>query len=143
MVSASKAKRDAKKAASGKTSKLSSKAASKNASAAASGDEQELDAHGNVIQKDEPATGEDKMGEVKRLADQIDHLGVSYALCGLSVVVLPHHHHAPDHHHPFPKSQQHHSLIESSLIPVPAIRSDHDGVFIFRDSKRWRLLIVA
>jgi hypothetical protein len=76
MVSASKAKRDAKKQASGKTSKLSSKAASKNASGNAS-DVEELDAHGNVIQKDEPATGDDKMDAVNKLKAQVDDLGKS------------------------------------------------------------------
>lgn len=69
-----------KKAAEGKktaTSRLSSKANSKNASAAASDNEEQLDAHGNPIQSDEPATGDDKMEAVKKLAAQVDKFGVS------------------------------------------------------------------
>ena len=84
MPSASKEKRLAKKAAEGKEKKTvasRSKANSKNASAAGSvaGDETppELDAHGNLIVKDEPATSADKMDEVKRLADQMDKQGIS------------------------------------------------------------------
>jgi len=81
MVSASKAKREAKKQAAGKTptSKLSSKANSKAASKANSenGDAVELDAHGNPIQSDEPATGADKMEAVEKLKNQIDKFGVS------------------------------------------------------------------
>ncbi|ROV88004.1 hypothetical protein VSDG_09172 [Cytospora chrysosperma] len=60
MVSASKEKRLAKKAADGKKSK-----------------KEELDAHGNPITSDEPATSADKMDEVKRLADQMDKHGLS------------------------------------------------------------------
>lgn len=85
MVSSSKEKRMAKKAAEGKksaTSRLSSKANSKNASAAASAaasdNEEQLDAHGNPIQSDEPATGADKMETVKKLTEQVDKFGVSY-----------------------------------------------------------------
>lgn len=59
-VSASKEKRLAKKAADGKKSK-----------------KEELDAHGNPIASDEPATSADKMDEVKRLADQMDKHGLS------------------------------------------------------------------
>ncbi|KAJ9132574.1 ABC transporter ATP-binding protein ARB1 [Coniochaeta hoffmannii] len=81
MVSASKAKREAKKQAAGKTptSKLSSKANSKAASKANSenGDAVELDAHGNPIQSDEPATGADKMEAVEKLKNQIDKFGIS------------------------------------------------------------------
>jgi ATP-binding cassette subfamily F protein 2 len=81
--SASKEKRLAKRAAEGKKTVASrSKANSKNASAAASvnGDETpptELDAHGNPVEPDEPATSSDKMGEVKRLAEQLDKHGLS------------------------------------------------------------------
>jgi ATP-binding cassette subfamily F protein 2 len=81
--SASKEKRLAKRAAEGKKTVASrSKAGSKAASAAASvnGDETppiELDAHGNPIESDEPATSSDKMGEVKRLAEQLDKHGLS------------------------------------------------------------------
>ena len=73
-----------KKAEAGKktaASRVGSKNASKNASAAASDDESpELDAHGNPIQSDEPATGADKAESVKRLADQVDKFGVSCSL---------------------------------------------------------------
>lgn len=71
MVSASKEKRLAAKAAAGKGKK------SKDASKANSGDEVELDAHGNPVKSDEPATGADKLDEVKRLADQMDKYGLS------------------------------------------------------------------
>lgn len=86
MVSASKEKRLAKKAADGKEKKTvasRSKAGSKAASAAASasgsvdGDEVELDANGNPIEPDEPATSADKADEVKRLAEQMDKHGIS------------------------------------------------------------------
>ncbi|KAH8882248.1 hypothetical protein GQ53DRAFT_459444 [Thozetella sp. PMI_491] len=84
MPSASKEKRLAKKAADGKEKKTvasRSKANSKNASAAGSvaGDETppQIDANGNRIESDEPATGADKMDEVKRLADQMDKHGLS------------------------------------------------------------------
>lgn len=81
-VSASKEKRLAKKAADGKEKKTvasRSKASSKNASKAGSvnGDEPQLDANGNPIESDEPATSADKMDEVKRLADQMDKHGLS------------------------------------------------------------------
>lgn len=62
MVSASKEKRLAAKAAAGKGK--TSKAA-------------QLDAHGNPIVSDEPATSADKLGEVKRLTDQMDKHGLS------------------------------------------------------------------
>ncbi|PSR82653.1 P-loop containing nucleoside triphosphate hydrolase protein [Coniella lustricola] len=80
--SASKEKRLAKKAAEGKEKKTvasRSKAGSKNASKAGSvnGDEPQLDAFGNPVEVDEPATSADKMGEVKRLADQMDKHGLS------------------------------------------------------------------
>ncbi|KAK4191315.1 P-loop containing nucleoside triphosphate hydrolase protein [Podospora australis] len=80
--SSSKEKRLAKRAAEGKEKKTvasRSKANSKNASAAASvnGDEPELDAFGNPVVPDEPATSADKMDEVKRLADQLDKHGIS------------------------------------------------------------------
>lgn len=82
MVSASKEKRLAKKAADGagkKTVASRSKAGSKNASAAGSvnGDDVQLDAFGKPIESDEPATSADKLGEVKRLADQMDKHGLS------------------------------------------------------------------
>jgi ATP-binding cassette subfamily F protein 2 len=85
MVSASKEKRLAKKAAEGKEKKTvasRSKAGSKNASAAASvnGDETppiQLDANGNPIESDAPATSVDKMDEVKRLTEQMDKHGIS------------------------------------------------------------------
>lgn len=85
MVSASKEKRLAKQAAEGKGKKTvasRSKAGSKNASAAGSvnGDEtppQQVDANGNPIEADEPATSSSKMGEVQRLADQMDKYGIS------------------------------------------------------------------
>ncbi|EON98755.1 putative atp-binding cassette sub-family f member 2 protein [Phaeoacremonium minimum UCRPA7] len=83
MVSASKEKRLAKKAADGKKTTVSrSKAGSKNASTAASvnGDEtppQQLDANGNPIESDEPATGADKKDVVERLAAQMDKHGLS------------------------------------------------------------------
>ncbi|KAH8771834.1 P-loop containing nucleoside triphosphate hydrolase protein [Diaporthe sp. PMI_573] len=85
MVSASKEKRLAKQAAEGKGKKTvasRSKANSKNASAAGSvnGDEtppQQFDANGNPIESDEPATSSSKMGEVQRLAEQMDKYGIS------------------------------------------------------------------
>lgn len=85
MVSASKEKRLAKQAADGKGKKTvasRSKAGSKNASAAGSvnGDAtppQQFDANGNPIESDEPATSSSKMGEVQRLAEQMDKYGIS------------------------------------------------------------------
>jgi ATP-binding cassette subfamily F protein 2 len=85
MPSASKEKRLAKRAAEGKEKKTvasRSKANSKNASAAGSvnGDDTppvELDANGNPIEADEPATSAEKMDEVKRLAEQMDKHGLS------------------------------------------------------------------
>ncbi|KAL1860285.1 ABC transporter ATP-binding protein arb1 [Diaporthe australafricana] len=85
MVSASKEKRLAKQAADGKGKKTvasRSKAGSKNASAAGSVDgdatpPQQFDANGNPIESDEPATSASKMGEVQRLADQMDKYGIS------------------------------------------------------------------
>ncbi|KKY30751.1 putative atp-binding cassette sub-family f member 2 [Diaporthe ampelina] len=85
MVSASKEKRLAKQAADGKGKKTvasRSKAGSKNASAAGSvnGDAtppQQFDANGNPIEADEPATSSSKMGEVQRLAEQMDKYGIS------------------------------------------------------------------
>ncbi|KAH6686478.1 ATP-binding cassette sub-family F member 2 [Plectosphaerella plurivora] len=77
--SASKEKRLAKKAAEGKL-KPGKKLGSKNASTTASsvnGDEVELDAFGKPVVSDEPATGADKMDEVKRLGDQMDKHGIS------------------------------------------------------------------
>lgn len=67
--SASKEKRLAKKAAEGKTK------AGKGAKAKAK--EPELDANGNVIQDDAPATSGAKLDEVKRLAEQMDKHGIS------------------------------------------------------------------
>ena len=74
MVSASKAAREAKRAAEGKAPKKTvasrSKAGSKNASGTTTPDLQDGD--GNPIPQDEqPATASDKMDEVKRLADQV------------------------------------------------------------------------
>lgn len=85
MVSASKEKRLAKKAADGKEKKTvasRSKANSKNASAAGSvnGDETppiQLDANGNPIESDAPATSADKADTVQRLAAQMDKHGLS------------------------------------------------------------------
>ncbi|RQM07218.1 hypothetical protein DH86_00000919 [Scytalidium sp. 3C] len=85
MVSASKAAREAKRAAEGKTKKTvasRSKAGSKTASGTSSvaGDETPpvLDADGNPIPEDElPATSGKKMEEVKRLAEQMDKHGLS------------------------------------------------------------------
>jgi ATP-binding cassette subfamily F protein 2 len=72
MPSASKEKRLAKKAADGKLDKKTGAKgkASKN-------EEPELDAHGNAIVSDAPATSGEKMDEVKRLADQMDKHGIS------------------------------------------------------------------
>lgn len=67
MVSASKEKRLAAKAAAGKDKKGKK----------AGNGEVELDAFGKPIKSDEPATGDDKMDEVKRLADQMDKHGIS------------------------------------------------------------------
>src|SRR5271167_2504875 len=86
MVSASKAARDAKRAAEGKAPKKTvasrSKAGSKNASGASSvaGDETPplLDGDGNPVpDDDQPATSAKKLDEVKRLADQMDKHGLS------------------------------------------------------------------
>lgn len=85
MISSSKEKRLAKKAAEGKGKKTvasRSKAGSKNASAAGSvnGDAtppQQFDANGNPIEADEPATSSAKMGEVQRLTEQMDKYGIS------------------------------------------------------------------
>lgn len=81
MVSSSKEKRLAKKAAAGDkktpSSRLSSKAGSKVASTATSDNEEQLDAHGNPIQSDEPATGAEKMDAVTKLKDQVDSMGLS------------------------------------------------------------------
>ncbi|EHK98087.1 P-loop containing nucleoside triphosphate hydrolase [Glarea lozoyensis ATCC 20868] len=85
MVSASKAARDAKRAAEGKPAKKTvasrSKAGSKNASGTTTpGDATPplLDGDGNPLPDDEqPATSSKKMDEVKRLADQMDKHGLS------------------------------------------------------------------
>ena len=86
MVSASKAARDAKRAAEGKAPKKTvasrSKAGSKTASGASSvaGDETPplLDGDGNPLpDEDQPATSTKKMEEVKRLAEQMDKHGIS------------------------------------------------------------------
>lgn len=67
--SASKEKRLAKKAAEGK---LKGKKGKKGA------EEPQLDVHGNPIKDDDgPATSGDKLGEVKRLTDQMDKHGIS------------------------------------------------------------------
>lgn len=80
MVSASKAAREAKRAAEGKAPKKTvasrSKAGSKNASGTTTPDL--LDGDGNPLPDDEqPATSAKKMDEVKRLADQMDKHGLS------------------------------------------------------------------
>ncbi|KAG6001349.1 ABC transporter ATP-binding protein arb1 [Claviceps maximensis] len=67
--SAAKEKRLAKKAADAK-SKGGKGAKGKN-------QEPELDAHGNPIKDDAPATSGDKLDEVKRLAEQMDKHGIS------------------------------------------------------------------
>ncbi|KAI4225920.1 MAG: hypothetical protein L6R40_008335 [Gallowayella cf. fulva] len=88
MVSASKAARQAKRAEEGKdkkktaASKVSSQAASNNASTASSvnGDETPpmMDGDGDPLPNDdEPATTNDKMSTVKKLADQMDKHGLS------------------------------------------------------------------
>lgn len=70
--SASKEKRLAKKAAEGKLDKKAGKASKK------SQQEPELDAHGNPVKNtDGPATTDDKLDEVKRLAEQMDQHGIS------------------------------------------------------------------
>lgn len=71
MPSASKEKRLAKKAAEGKLDKKGGKAVKKQ-------QEPELDAFGNPVQDtDSPATTNDKLDEVKRLAEQMDKHGIS------------------------------------------------------------------
>jgi len=86
MVSASKAAREAKRAAEGKAPKKTvasrSKAGSKTASGASSvaGDETPplMDGDGNPLpDDDQPATSAKKMDEVKRLAEQMDKHGLS------------------------------------------------------------------
>jgi ATP-binding cassette subfamily F protein 2 len=85
MVSASKAAREAKRAAEGKPAKKTvasrSKAGSKNASGTTTPGDQTpplLDGDGNPLPDDEqPATSSKKMEEVKRLADQMDKHGLS------------------------------------------------------------------
>lgn len=82
MVSASKAAREAKRAADGKAPKKTavsrSKVGSKNASGTATPDEPLLDADGNPLPDDEqPATTGKKMDEIKRLAEQMDKHGLS------------------------------------------------------------------
>ncbi|KZZ92481.1 ATP-binding cassette sub-family F member 2 [Moelleriella libera RCEF 2490] len=67
--SASKEKRLAKKAAEGKGKGAKGLKGKK--------DEPELDANGNAIKDDAPATSGEKMDEVKRLADQMDKHGIS------------------------------------------------------------------
>jgi ATP-binding cassette subfamily F protein 2 len=69
MPSASKEKRLAKKAAEGKDKKKGVKGKK--------GEEPELDANGNPIEDDAPATSGDKIDEIKRLADQMDQHGIS------------------------------------------------------------------
>lgn len=80
MVSASKAARDAKRAAEGKPAKKTlaskSKAGSKAASGTSTPGEVALDANGNPLpDEDQPATKD--MDEVKRLAAQMDKHGLS------------------------------------------------------------------
>jgi ATP-binding cassette subfamily F protein 2 len=77
MVSASKAARDAKRAAEGKAPKKTAASRSKAGSTTASGATTPLlDAEGNTLPDDEqPATK--NMDEIKRLADQMDKHGLS------------------------------------------------------------------
>jgi ATP-binding cassette, subfamily F, member 2 len=79
MVSASKAAREAKRAAEGKAPKKTaasrSKAGSKNASGANT--PPTLDADGNVLEDDQPATSAQDLDTVKKLADQMDKHGLS------------------------------------------------------------------
>ena len=88
MVSASKAAREAKRAAEGKdkkktvASKLSSKTTSKNGSSASSvnGDETPplMDGDTNPLpEDDQPATTDEKMSTVKKLTEQMDKHGLS------------------------------------------------------------------
>ncbi len=77
MVSASKAAREAKRAAEGKPKKTvasRSKAGSKNASTASSvaGDETPP-----LLDGEQPATSSKKMNEINRLAEQMDKHGLS------------------------------------------------------------------
>jgi ATP-binding cassette subfamily F protein 2 len=72
MPSASKEKRLAKKAAEGKVDKKTGKVPK-----GKQVKEVELDAHGNPIISDEPATSEAQLEEVKRLTDQMDKHGIS------------------------------------------------------------------
>ncbi|KIN05831.1 hypothetical protein OIDMADRAFT_154365 [Oidiodendron maius Zn] len=79
MVSASKAAREAKRAAEGKAPKKTaasrSKAGSKNASGANT--PPTLDADGNALEDDQPATSAQDLDTVKKLADQMDKHGLS------------------------------------------------------------------
>lgn len=81
MVSASKAAREAKRAAEGKAPKKTlaskAKAGSKNASGASSvaGDEPALDAEGNPLPDDQQAAAKEEA--IKKLADQMDKHGLS------------------------------------------------------------------
>ena len=72
MPSAAKEKRLAKKAADGKLDKKGA-----NGKAGKKIEEPELDANGNPVVDDAPATSGDKLDEVKRLADQMDKHGIS------------------------------------------------------------------
>lgn len=72
MPSASKEKRLAKKAAEGKIDKKTGKPLKGKETK-----EVVLDAHGNPVVEDEPATSDQKMDEVKRLTDQMDKHGIS------------------------------------------------------------------
>lgn len=72
MPSASKEKRLAKKAAEGKVDKKTGKVPKGKKT-----EEIELDANGNRIVDDAPATSSEKADEVKRLADQMDEFGIS------------------------------------------------------------------
>jgi ATP-binding cassette, subfamily F, member 2 len=72
MPSASKEKRLAKKAAEGKIDKKTGKPLK-----GKKVEEVQLDANGNPIVDDAPATSDDKIEEVKRLADQMDKHGIS------------------------------------------------------------------
>lgn len=80
MVSASKAARDAKRAAEGKAPKKTAASRSKAGSAAASGATTPLllDDEGNPLpDSEQPATAAKNMEEIKRLADQMDKHGLS------------------------------------------------------------------
>lgn len=77
MVSASKAARDAKRAADGKVPKKTAASRSKAASANQSGASSVAGDETPPLIDEEPATSSKKLDEVKRLADQMDKHGLS------------------------------------------------------------------